>query len=87
MDSLDILECLYMTYAEQDAKNREAYHSVFYEWIENIYKQLKGNQEEIIKGVSDLLQSRIEKQTKYSGKDICIICMQAGRMLQEVIDR
>lgn len=87
MDSLDILDCLYRSFAEENPVERERYRYVFSDWIENIYKKLQGNQEEIINGVSDLLQEKIEKQEKYSGKEICIICIMAGKLLQEIIDR
>lgn len=85
MQGLDMIECLYMTFAEKDTASRESYRSVFLDYIGNIYKELNGNQEEIISGLSKYLQERIEKQDKYNGSDVVIACIMAGKMLQETI--
>ncbi len=85
MEKLDMIECLYMAFAEKDTVNRECYRRVFLDYIGNIYKELNGNQEKIISGLSEYLQERIEKQDKYSDSDIVIACIMAGKMLQETI--
>ena len=85
MEKLDMIECLYMTYAEKDTASRESYRGVFLDYIGNIYKQLNGNQEKIISGLAEYLQERIEKQDKYNGSDVVIACIMAGKMLQETI--
>ena len=82
MDKLDMIECLYKSFAETD----EAARTVFRDYMENIYKQLDGNQEKIIDGLASYMQERIDRQDKYEGKDIIIACIMAGRILQEVID-
>lgn len=86
MDSLELIECLYMSFAEPNGSNRETYRAVFRDWIENIYNTVDGNQEEVINGVSETIQNKIEKQSKYSGKEVVIACIMAGRILQEIID-
>ena len=87
MDKLDMLDCLYASFAEKNAGNRESYKAVFTEYLENIYNQLHGNQEEITKGLCVVIQDKIEKQNKYSSYDKCLICIMAGRILQELIER
>ncbi len=43
MDSLELIECLYMSFAEPNGSNRETYRAVFRDWIENIYNTVDGN--------------------------------------------
>lgn len=86
MDSLDMIECLYKSFTETDSQSREAYRAVFLDYLKNIYKQLNGNQEEIINGLASYMQEKIDNQDRYKGKDIIVVCLMAGRLLQEVID-